>query len=293
MTSVPVFHAASDKLSGPTVRLDGPEGRHAALVRRLRPGERVDLTDGAGRLAECVVRTVGGPGGGQPVLDLDVLERRTIPHPEPRITVVQALAKGDRGETAVETMTEVGVDVIVPWSAARSIVQWRADRGEKALAKWRSTAAEASKQSRRIWWPQITDPVSTSQVARLLAKATLGVVLHEEGELSLADLTPDQLGAASAGRREGGGEGRTSDGVLDRSASTDSASSGRASSGTVSGDVVLIVGPEGGVSPEELQTFAEAGAVAYRMGPTVLRTSTAGTVAAAVLLARAGRWTVS
>lgn len=254
MTSVPVFHAASDKLSGRTIRLDGPEGRHAALVRRLRPGERVDLTDGVGRLAECVVRVAGGPGGGEPVLDLDVLEHRTIPHPEPRITVVQALAKGDRGETAVETLTEVGVDVIVPWSAARAIVQWRADRGEKALAKWRSTAAEASKQSRRIWWPEVTEPASTSQVARMLAKATLGVVLHEEGELSLADLTPDQL--------------------------------------AVSGDIVLIVGPEGGVSPEELQTFAEAGGVAYRMGPTVLRTSTAGTVAAAVLLARAGRWTV-
>ena len=256
MTSVPVFHAASDKLSGATIRLDGPEGRHAALVRRLRPGERIDLTDGAGRLVECVVRASGGPGGGEPVLDLDVLEHRTIPRPEPRITVVQALAKGDRGETAVETLTEVGVDVIVPWSASRSIVQWRADRGEKALAKWRSTAAEASKQSRRIWWPEIADPATTAQVARLLAKATLGAVLHEEGDQSLAELTPDQLGAA------------------------DSRSS----------DIVLIVGPEGGISPEELRTFAEAGGVAYRMGPTVLRTSTAGTAAAAVLLARSGRW---
>jgi len=281
MTSVPVFHAASDKLSGATIRLDGPEGRHAALVRRLRPGERIDLTDGAGRLAECVVRAAGGPGGGEPVLDLDVLEHRTLPPPEPRLTVVQALAKGDRGETAVETMTEVGVDVIVPWSASRSIVQWRADRGDKALAKWRSTAAEASKQSRRVWWPEVADPASTAQVARLLAKATLGVVLHEEGELSLADLTPDQLRAGAAMASS------ANTGVLG-----DRVSAGGAS-GDMSGDIVLIVGPEGGVSPEELQTFAEAGGVAYRMGPTVLRTSTAGTVAAAVLLARSGRWTVS
>ncbi len=257
MTSTPVFHVASDKLSGATIWLDGPEGRHAALVRRLRPGERVDLTDGVGQLAECVVRTVDTSG--KPGLELDVLEHRTIPRPEPRITVVQALAKGDRGETAVETMTEVGVDVIVPWSASRSIVQWRADRGDKSLAKWRSTATEASKQSRRVWWPEIAEPASTAQVAGILAKATLGVILHEEGELSLADLTPAQLGQ--------GGDGRTS-------------------------DIVLIVGPEGGVSPEELRAFTEAGGVAYRMGPTVLRTSTAGTVAAAVLLARAGRWTV-
>lgn len=249
MTSTPVFHVDAGKLSGAAIRLDGPEGRHAALVRRLRPGERVDVTDGAGRLAACVVRASGGPG--EPALDLDVLEHRTLPRPEPRVTVVQALAKGDRGETAVETMTEIGVDVIVPWSASRSIVQWRADRGDKSLAKWRSTAVEASKQSRRAWWPEVAEPMTTTQVAGLLAKATLGVVLHEEGERSLADLTP--------------ASGRT-------------------------GDIVLIVGPEGGISPEELRAFADVGGAAYRMGPTVLRTSTAGTAAAAVLLAQSGRW---
>ena len=250
MTTVPVFRVEAEKMSGPAIRLDGPEGRHAALVRRMRPGERVDLTDGAGRLAECVVRSVGGSG--DPALELDVLEHRSVSRPSPSITVVQALAKGDRGELAVEMMTEIGVDVIVPWSASRSIVQWRADRGEKALAKWRSTAAEAAKQSRRSWWPQITEPATTAQVARLLDKAAAAAVLHEDAAGSLADLTLDQ-----------------------------------------EGDIVLVVGPEGGISPEELRVFADAGAVAYRMGPTVLRTSTAGTAAAAVLLARSGRWSPS
>jgi len=266
MTSTPVFRVAADKLGGSeaglgagidnvtAIRLDGPEGRHAALVRRLQPGERVNLTDGAGRLAECVVRGAGSHG--DPFLDLDVLELRALPRPDPRICVVQALAKGDRGELAVETMTEIGVDEIVPWSASRSITQWRGDRGEKALAKWRSTAAEASKQSRRIWWPDIAGLATTAQVAQRLSAARLAIVLHEEGERSLADLTPDQLGPQS---------GRP-------------------------GDIVLIVGPEGGIGAEELKVFAEAGGVPYRMGPTVLRTSTAGTAAAAVLLARSGRW---
>ncbi|MGH6656752.1 MAG: 16S rRNA (uracil(1498)-N(3))-methyltransferase [Actinocrinis sp.] len=254
MTSVPVFRADTDRLAAGRVRLDGPEGRHAALVRRLRAGERIDLTDGVGRLAECVVRRAGGSG--DPTLDLDVLDLRDLPRPEPRFTVVQALAKGDRGETAVETMTEIGVDAIVPWSASRSITQWRGERGEKALAKWRSTAVEASKQSRRVWWTEVAEAAATNQVARMLAKAALAVVLHEDGERALADLTADQLVPA---------DGRT-------------------------GDIVLIVGPEGGVSPEELHAFGEAGAVAYRMGPTVMRTSTAGTAAAAVLLARSGRW---
>lgn len=261
MTTVPVFRVEAEKLSAAAIRLDGPEGRHAALVRRLRPGERVDLTDGVGGLAECLVRAVSG-GSADPALELDVARHRSVPRPQPRVTVVQALAKGDRGELAIEMMTEVGVDVIVPWSASRSIVQWRGDRGEKALGKWRSTAAEAAKQSRRVWWPQVADPATTAQVARLLSKARLAAVLHEDAERSLADLTDDQLVA-------GTGEGDRTD------------------------EVVLIVGPEGGISPEELRTFAETGGVPYRMGPTVLRTSTAGAAGAAVLLARSGRWSIS
>jgi len=150
-------------------------------------------------------------------------------------------------------MTEIGVDVIVPWSASRSITQWKADRGAKSLEKWRGAAREAAKQSRRGWWPEVTEPATTAQVAKLLAAAALPIVLHEEAELALADVRPPKP--------------------------SDSAS-----------DIVLVVGPEGGISPEELARFTEAGAAAYRMGPTVLRTSTAGTAAAAVLLARSGRW---
>ena len=245
--TVPVFHAPREQLAGSsTVRLDGPEGRHAALVRRLQPRERIDLTDGAGLLAQCVILHSDGFA-----LDLEVQELRMVPAPSPRLTVVQGLAKGDRGETAVETMTEIGVDVIVPWSAGRSIVQWKGDRGAKSLAKWRATAREAAKQSRRAWWPQVTEPATTAKVAKLLAAAGMPVVLHEEAELALASLEPTAVTAA---------------------------------------EIVLVVGPEGGITSEELMQFAEAGAAPYRMGPTVLRTSTAGTAAAAVLLARSGRW---
>jgi 16S rRNA (uracil1498-N3)-methyltransferase len=245
--TVPVFHAPREQLAGSsTVRLDGPEGRHAALVRRLQPRERIDLTDGAGLLAQCVILASDGFA-----LDLEVQELRMVPAPSPRLTVVQGLAKGDRGETAVETMTEIGVDVIVPWSAGRSIVQWKGDRGAKSLAKWRATAREAAKQSRRAWWPQVAEPATTAKVAKLLAAAGMPVVLHEEAESALASLEPSAAAAA---------------------------------------EIVLVVGPEGGITSEELMQFAEAGAAPYRMGPTVLRTSTAGTAAAAVLLARSGRW---
>lgn len=225
--------------------LDGPEGRHAVSVKRLRAGEGVVLTDGAGRWAEGEVDAAEGKDR------LIVRLGEVVEEPEelPRLTVVQALPKGDRGEVAVETMTEVGVDVVVPWAAARCITQWKGERGLKSLGKWRATAREAGKQSRRVRFPRVADAVTSRQVASLLAEAEFAAVLHESGTEPLA----------TAGL-------------------------------PASGDIVLVVGPEGGVSPEELALFEAAGARACRLGRSVLRTSTAGTAAAALLLGRTGRW---
>ncbi|MDF2705989.1 16S rRNA (uracil(1498)-N(3))-methyltransferase [Nonomuraea muscovyensis] len=240
--TVPVF--LSDVLDGPELVLGGAEGRHAAAVRRLRAGERVDLTDGAGAVAECVVREVL-----KDALRLDVTSRYEMAAPQPRLVVVQGLPKGDRGELAVEMMTEAGVDVIVPWAASRSITQWKGERAAKALGRWRSTAREAGKQARRFHLPEVTEPASTARVEQLLAGAALGLVLHEEAAEPLSGV---ELPAG--------------------------------------GDIVVVVGPEGGVGDEELGRFRAAKAVPVLLGPTVLRTSTAGVAAAAVLLARTGRW---
>jgi 16S rRNA (uracil1498-N3)-methyltransferase len=242
--SPPVFLAEGSRLESDRILLDGPEGRHAAAVRRLREGERVDLTDGAGLLVECVVTSAGRDS-----LELAATARRREAPAEPRIAVVQALPKGDRGELAVETMTEVGVDVIVPWAAARCVTQWRPERRAKALGRWRGTAREAAKQARRSWLPEVTDLVTTAQAAERVGGAALAVVLHEEAEQPLS--------------------------ALDIPAT---------------GEIVLVVGPEGGLTGEELDEFAAAGGIPGLLGPTVLRTSTAGVAAASVLLSRTGRW---
>jgi 16S rRNA (uracil1498-N3)-methyltransferase len=214
-------------------------------VRRIRPGERVDVADGAGVIAECVV-TEAGAGR----VELRVQARREVPAPEPRIVVVQALPKGDRAELATETMTEVGVDVIVPWAAERCVARWPAgDRAAKALARWRSAAREAAKQARRSRIPDVTALASTADVAARITAAAAAVVL-EPG----ADATLSRLDLPAHG------------------------------------DVVLVVGPEGGVSPGELAAFTAAGAHPARLGESVLRTSTAGAAAAAVLMTRTGRW---
>jgi 16S rRNA (uracil1498-N3)-methyltransferase len=225
----PVFLAAD--VSGDVVVLDGPEGRHAALVKRLRIGEAVDLVDGRGTRATGTISATT-----KDTVTVDVTDRTAEPAPAPRLTVVQALAKGERGELAVELMTEVGVDVIVPWAASRCIAKWT----EKSLQRWQSTAREAAKQARRAWFPEVRDVASTADLP------SLGdlLVLHEAATTPLSSVD-------------------------------------------VSGDVVLVVGPEGGIASDELEAL---GGTAVRLGHTVLRTSTAGAAAAAVISARTGRW---
>jgi 16S rRNA (uracil1498-N3)-methyltransferase len=228
---------------GDPVELSGDEGRHAVVVKRIRVGEQVALTDGAGTTATCTVTAAEGS-----VLTATVDAVTTSAPEMPRVVVVQAIPKGDRGELAVEMLTEVGVDVIVPWAASRSVSVWRGDKQAKALAKWRVTARESAKQARRSWFPEVADVVSTPAVVDLLRDASVPVVLHEAASGPLADLPVP----------------------------------GRA-------EIVIVVGPEGGISDEELAAFATVGAEPVRMGTSVLRTSTAGVAATAALLART-RW---
>ncbi|WP_103340847.1 16S rRNA (uracil(1498)-N(3))-methyltransferase [Amycolatopsis sp. CA-126428] len=246
-TTLPVFLAASVPASGRAV-LDGEEARHAATVRRLRAGERLVLSDGAGAMARCVVE--GVQAGREPLLTLAVEEHWTEPPPALRVLVAQALAKGDRGELAVELATEAGADAIVPWRAARSVAKWEdGGRGEKALARWRATARAAAKQARRAHVPEVTEPVTTGELAELVATMSLAIVLESDVPERLTDLPlPD------------------------------------------TGDVLLVVGPEGGVTDEELTALRDAGARAVRLGMTVLRTSTAAAVALGALGALTTRW---
>jgi 16S rRNA (uracil1498-N3)-methyltransferase len=241
--SDPVFHAElPDPLPAPgaTVVLDGPEGRHAAVVRRIRPGETVVLADGCGRAIHGPVVAVE-----KQRVTVEVTEQRQEDRPAVRLVVAQALAKGDRGELAVELLTEVGVSEIVPWQSSRSIVRWSGERGAKGLSRWRSTAREAAKQSRRLWTPTVAEPVDSAGLAARVAAAELALLLHEDATAGLADVV---LPAA--------------------------------------GEVLLVVGPEGGISPEELATLCDAGGRPTVLTPHVLRTSTAGLVACAGLLLR-------
>jgi 16S rRNA (uracil1498-N3)-methyltransferase len=223
--------------------LRGQEGRHASTVRRLVAGERVDITDGRGLVAECVV-AAARPGE----LELAVLERRREPRPEPAVTVVQAIPKGDRGELAVELLTEVGTDVIVPWAADRCVAVWRGERAVRSRARWSSAAEQAAKQARRAWFPEVAASVDLAGAVGRVEAAALAILLDPEAGESVA-------GVGLPGR----------------------------------GEIVIIVGPEGGITSAEAEALADAGAVAAGLGPTVLRASSAGVVAAGIVLSRT-RW---
>ena len=226
--------------------LSGAEGHHAATVQRLKVGEALILADGRGGMATAEVTGVGRGS-----IDVAVGEREFVAAADPRLVVVQGIAKGDRGELAVQAMTEVGVDEIVPWAASRSVAQWRGDRGIRAREKWVSTAREAAKQARRPWLPVVAGApdYTTKQVAARLGGAAAAFVLHEEAT--------DRLTAAKLPEN---------------------------------GEIALVVGPEGGISDAELGVFVAAGAQVVRLGGSVLRTSTAGMAALAVLCARLDRW---
>ena len=245
--TAPLFFVSADQLvgaaQGSLVVLDGPEGHHGATVKRMAVGEQVLLTDGAGYRVGAVVESVGA---GELHLRLHTVTQE--PPPDPRFVLIQALSKGDRDEQAIEAATEVGVDEVVPWQAARSVVIWRGERATRSRGKWESVVLAAAKQARRARVPKVGEPANVGAVTRRIERATLALVLHEEAQLPLAGvgLPP-------------------------------------------SGDVLLIVGPEGGVAPEELSAFVAAGAMAVRLGPNVLRSSSAGPAALAVLSA-AGRW---
>lgn len=234
--------AASTAEIGETVLLTAAEAKHAAVVRRVRPGEAVTLGDGAGVWLHAVTEEVAADR-----VELRVTQRTEHAAPRPRMILAQALAKGDRDELAVQAACELGVDEIVPWQAARSVSRWTGPKAVKGRERWGTIVREAAKQAHRPWVPAV---MQLSSTADLVARAA-----HER-VLVLDPLAPARLTSVDPDHR----------------------------------DIVLVVGPEGGISADELGQFTAAGAERVRLGDTVLRTSTAGPAAIAVLSSQLGRW---
>jgi 16S rRNA (uracil1498-N3)-methyltransferase len=237
---LPLFLA--DSVAGETVALVGDEARHAAAVVRVRVGERIRVSDGVSEYVDGVVIAVA-----KNHVEVRVQSRFVLPPTDLRIVVAQALAKGDSSSTAVDLLTEVGVDEILPWSALRSVAKWENEKAGKGQERWRSVAREASKQSRRIAIPKIGSLHSTRELITRIHSADCAIVLHESGEEPIAKISLPS-----------------------------------------NGEVLLVVGPEGGIDESEIELFRSAGAHIAVLGPTVLRSAHAGGIAAAVVMS--SRW---
>lgn len=232
----------------------GQEGRHGASALRLRAGESVLVSDGEGVVADCRVLSTG-----KAEVELEVVARRVHDRPRPAVIVVQALPKSERSELAVELATEAGADEIWPWQSERCISRWTGakGKGDKGRTKWENAARAATKQSRRAYEPHIGELLEkealVDRVRRWVAGGSVVIVLHEESREPFADLVRQAVEADAE-------------------------------------SIVLVVGPEGGVSDGEAAALREAGAHTALLGPEVLRTSTAAAVALGAIGVLTSRW---
>lgn len=251
--TAPVFVVEPGELAGVRAggpwTLTGPEARHAGSVQRLRAGEPIEVVDGVGTRLRGEVTEGSGPAAVViSVLEVTQEERRL-----PRLTLVQALAKGGRDEMAIEAATELGVDAVRPWQSERSVVQWRGEKAAKGEQRWRSLVHAASKVARRSWLPEVLPFVRGAALVDAVAEAVAGgavvLVLHEVATSPLVDVPLDGVD-----------------------------------------EVMIVIGPEGGISDGEIDAVVGAGARAVLLGPNVLRSSTAGPAALAVLASRTSRW---
>lgn len=247
------FHLADDLGDGDlavgrVVALGAAESRHAVTVGRIRAGEALLVGDGRGTIASCTVTTADAQR-----LELRVDRVEEHPEPSPRVVLVQALAKGDRDELAVQAATELGVDAVIPWQAQRSVSRWEGAKVAKGRDRWQAIVREAVKQSIRPRVPAVEQLATTKDLVRMAATARV-LVLDPTAAMRLSQL---DLGATGA----------------------DAAS-----------DVLLVVGPEGGIGPAEVEALRAAGAIPVALGSGILRTSTAGPAALALVNAALGRW---
>lgn len=252
--TLPVF-LTQTPLEGATGSITvGPEvAGHAVRVRRMGAGEELELIDGTGMRLRGTIQE-----GTSESLTVSVTEVTEEPQQRPRLVLVQALAKNDRDIQAIEAATEVGVDAVIPWAAQRSIADWPAKKAHKMAAKWRNVLTAATLQARRTRVPELGELIRGTAVTQLLTPTSRVIVLDETESTGLTEAVNDL------------GQGNTAQGGID--------------------EIVVIVGPEGGITPAEIDALVSAGARTAVLGPTILRASTAGPVALAIVQTLLGRW---
>ena len=234
------FVAEGTDFSANQIEVDGDEAHHGVNVLRLKTSEEVKISDGVGNWGVGTVSQVNKKS-----FTVEILDRGFEPASKQRVVVVQAILKNDANKEAVDFLTQVGADEIIPWQSQHSIGKF----DDKSLSKWQSAARESSRQSRRVRIPVISNAYSTENLISKIKGLQNIFVLHESADNRLSQIEINQ-----------------------------------------EADVILIVGPEGGLSEIEVNTFVTAGAKIVRLGESVLRAANAGAAAASVVMSRTGKW---
>jgi 16S rRNA (uracil1498-N3)-methyltransferase len=180
----PMFTAtlSPEPREGDLFELKGGEAKHAISVRRMRVGEAIQLTDGRGLRVKGSIQSISGNA-----LQLKISSVTKEASPTIQITLVQALAKGDRDELAVQAATELGISQVIPWESDRSVSRWIGIKEQKAVERWQTIATEASKQALRAWHPIVQSPIKGVQVADLVNNFDQVLVLDPTSKLGLGD----------------------------------------------------------------------------------------------------------
>lgn len=222
---------------GQSYEFNNEDANHAIRVLRIAAGDVFMLADGTGAWSQVKAFAIKKKS-----MEVEVTATGFQEALATTITVVQALPKSDRAKEAIELLTEAGVDRIVPWASARSI--------GKASEKFSVTAREASKQSRRLRIPEVTDIATTEQICEAIKLSDLAIAFHESSDVKLSDCISSHNVA----------------------------------------HLLIIIGPEGGITSTELEAFKEAGAKVALMGRPILRSAHAGIAAVAAVSALLKVW---
>jgi 16S rRNA (uracil1498-N3)-methyltransferase len=229
------FFVAPDDVHDGRIEMSGAEGRHAARVLRLRPGENITVADGSGRVIEATVTDVGRG------VTAEVRKIREAARPKPSLTLYQAVMKGERMDDVITKAVELGVERVVPFVADRTVVRLDSSKRHKSRERWTAVARAAAKQCRSPLLTTIGEIlVGPVQAA---SEGVPVVVLHESASARLREVLPPSAPDA----------------------------------------LIVVIGPEGGLAPSEVNALRERGAAVATLGERILRTDTAGPIAAAII----------
>lgn len=251
---------------GDSFTWSGSEVHHALSVQRHSVASQIELIDGNGKRIRADITSIHDQSKSQASAQMKAISVEMQLLYQPSIILVQALAKGRRDEQAVESAIEIGIDEIIPWAASRCQVQWKGAKAVKGKAKWDNLADAATKQSRRSYRPLVHDLMDTQQLSIAIEECVRSgdqvFVLYEEATVPFSSIVMNMSTAPSNPDDDKGAQRK----------------------------IWMVVGPEGGISDDEIRTFTAVGANPVRLGREIMRSSTAGPAAIAVLVNALGRW---